>query len=333
MGTKINLLDFLIPNITKELKKGDTVLDIMAGTNSIGYALKSKYRIFSNDVQTYSYWIGKALIENNEINISRATALKDLEDFFFQNKVDSEFNLFEKLYSDTYFSSEQCKTIDNVRFAIEQVENEYKKALYLTSLMYSMSYAQSTTGHFAQYMPMTHKRIVPLRQINIWEAFLTKCDEIKVVFSNYQNKCFNNDYKDFFSDTKLKDVLTQTDLVYLDPPYTEQYSRFYHILETLVKYDYPETTGKGKYRKDRYMSGFSRKSKVRNEFEFIIKNIADLGIKLVISYSNKGIMSVDDIEKVCNNSYGAVKVMNYRYAHSTQGKGNVKVDEVLFICK
>ena len=80
MGTKINLLDFLIPNITKELKKGDTVLDIMAGTNSIGYALKSKYRIFSNDVQTYSYWIGKALIENNEINISRATALKDLED-------------------------------------------------------------------------------------------------------------------------------------------------------------------------------------------------------------------------------------------------------------
>ena len=61
-----------------------------------------------------------------------------------------------------------------------------------------------------------------------------------------QNKTYNLDYKKLLKLKELKDVET----FYLDSPYSgEQYSRFYHILETLVKYDNPEVLFKAKYRK------------------------------------------------------------------------------------
>ena len=36
----------------------------------------------------------------------------------------------------------------------------------------------------------------------------------------------------------------KADIVYIDPPYnSRQYSRFYHVLETLTKWDKPELFG------------------------------------------------------------------------------------------
>lgn len=334
MGTKLNLLNFIIPKILKEVETGDTIFDIMAGTQSIGYSLKYNNRIFSNDIQEYSYYIGKALIENNSANISKISAITELKNNYIQNIQNKKFNLFSKTYSDTYFSAMQCDEIDSIRFAIEKIDDEYKKALYLTCLMYAMGYAQSTTGHFAQYLPPTHGRVIPLRKINIWNVFLDKCDNIKVKFSKFENKCFNNDYKDFFRMPELENFLKQAKLVYVDPPYTaEQYSRFYHILETLVKYDYPEVMAKGKYRKDRYFSGFSQSSKVKDEFQVMIKNFSTYKVKLAISYSNKGLIPITDITNICHNYYGNVSLSTFNYKHSTQGKGNLKVKEFLIICK
>ena len=52
-------------------------------------------------------------------------------------------------------------------------------------------------------------------------------------------------------------------VVYADPPYSkEHYSRYYHVLETLERYDYPEATGVGRYRPDRFRTPFSVKTEV-----------------------------------------------------------------------
>ena len=65
MGNKNKLLDFIIPEIEKITTSKSIVCDLMSGTNCIGYALKSRYTIYANDVQKYSECIAKALIENN----------------------------------------------------------------------------------------------------------------------------------------------------------------------------------------------------------------------------------------------------------------------------
>ena len=71
MGNKNKLLDFIIPEIEKITTSKSIVCDLMSGTNCIGYALKSRYTIYANDVQKYSECIAKALIENNLVNTVR----------------------------------------------------------------------------------------------------------------------------------------------------------------------------------------------------------------------------------------------------------------------
>ena len=93
---------------------------------------------------------------------------------------------------------------------------------------------------------------------------LIKCDDFSsLVMNRFNNKSFNLDYKELFKCNEFKNV----SCVYIDTPYTgEQYSRFYHILETVAKYDNPKLEFKAKYRTDRFMSNFSLRSTVKQEF-------------------------------------------------------------------
>ena len=51
---------------------------------------------------------------------------------------------------------------------------------------------------------------------------------------------------------ELPQSKTRPSVVYADPPYTrDHYSRYYHLLDTLLLYDYPDPVGKGQYRLDR----------------------------------------------------------------------------------
>jgi len=339
MGNKRKLLRFIIPEIQKLTQKGDTVFDLMAGTNCVGYALKTRNRIVSNDIQWYSFVIGRALIENNVFNITKEDIESEILPFYNLNKEKKEFSFFLDNYSDTYFSAEQCLDIDSIRFAIEKISNEgkgaYKRALYLTCLMSAMGYAQSTPGHFAEYMPKDHPRVIELRKLNIFNAFLRKCSEFKIVFSDFQNRAFRADWRSFFADNKYKDILKETVVFYVDPPYTlEQYSRFYHLLDTLVLYDYPRLQYKGLYRSDRYKSVFCYRSKVQKEFSDLICGIFQkTNADVVLSYSSTGLISKDGILRICNKYFKHVEPQEFSYPHSTQGKGNSEhVKEYLITC-
>ena len=326
MGNKNRLLNFVIPEIESVSNPGDIICDIMAGTHSIGYALKERNIIYANDIQFYSYIIGKSLLGNYQIPTIEM-AHNDLDNFINLNIKNKDFVFFEKNYADTYFSKEQCCEIDNLRFAIEQQTDIDKKNFYLTVLMSVMCKAQSTTGHFAQYLPKDHKRVGILRKIEIYENFFKKIedfDNFKV--SNYDNKVYNLDYKDLFKLEEIKGVKC----FYLDSPYTtDQYSRFYHLLETICKYDYPKLNHKAKYREDRAMSDFCYKKSVAKEFENIIKFASENNSSLIISYSNHGVIGVEEIEEIAKKYYQKVSVKYMNYEHSSQGKGVININEVI----
>lgn len=329
MGNKNKLLDFIIPEIKKITKKGEIICDLMSGTGAVSYALKDKYIVYTNDIQYYSYIINKAIIENNEITIDKNTAILDLEKNFLINQKEKNYNFFEKNFTDTYFSGPQCCEIDSIRYAIEKVENEYKRDLYLTALLFSMSKCESTSGHFAQYLPKDHKRLIGLRKKSIWEEMLIKCDDFSsLVMNRFNNKSFNLDYKELFKCNEFKNV----SCVYIDTPYTgEQYSRFYHILETVAKYDNPKLEFKAKYRTDRFMSNFSLRSTVKQEFKDMLSFLSKENKKVVLSYSTKGLIPIDELEFIFSKTFNHYKLIEKDYKHSTQGKGNINISEVLFI--
>ncbi len=330
MGNKSKLLEFIIPEIQKVTPKDGIVCDLMAGSNVVSYALKEFFTVYTNDIQEYSYTISNAVIVNQNETIDSKSAIRELQSHFVNNNNNKNFSFFEDTYAKTYFSLKQCCDIDSIRYAISKVDNKYRQSLYLLALMNAMCVVQSTPGHFAQFMPSEHKRIIPLQKMDLWQEFLKKCDKYSNVYlSHTQNQAFCKDYKELFKSEALKNINT----IYLDSPYSqEQYSRFYHILETVVKYDNPVVNFKAKYRENRFMSGFCYKSKVEKEFENILDFCKANNINLVVSYSNKAVFSIDKLEELCKRYFKYVNRQDIDYNHSTQGKGNKNLLEVILTC-
>jgi len=326
MGIKTHLLDEIIPTICSVTPENGVVLDLMAGSNAVSYALKEFFTVYTNDVQEYSYVISKAVIENKTERISQETAVAELGAYFGKK----EYDFFTKTYSGTYFSQKQCEDIDDIRYAVSCLKNEYRRSLYLFALMCAMCKVQSTPGHFAQFMPAEHSRIIPLQKMDLREEFFLKCNNYSDLYlNNRQNKAFCGDYKLLLTNGAIKDVNT----VYLDSPYSqEQYSRFYHVLETLVKYDNPEVAFKAKYRNDRFQSDFCYKNRVRSEFENIILFCVENNKNLVISYSNHGVLPESELYKLCQDYFKSVSLKEINYKHSTQGKGNKELKEIILSC-
>ncbi len=330
MGNKTHLLEHIIPAITKITPKNGTVLDIMAGSSVVAYALKRNFTVYTNDVQEYSFIISCATIANQTEQISSTTA-KELESDYYLNISKKYYDFFEKTYSNTYFSKQQCVDIDSIRYAIEKLKSKERKNLYLVALMGAMCKVQSTPGHFAQFMPANHKRIIPLQKMNLYKEFLEKCNLYSnILFTQNANKTYCMDYKDLLKDTQ---IMRKVDTIYLDSPYTqEQYSRFYHVLETLVKYDSPIVNHKAKYRENRFQSDFCYKSKVEDSFKNIITYCSNNHKGLVISYSNTAILDIDTLMNLCKNNFTHVELQEIQHKHSTQGKGSNNVKELLICC-
>lgn len=330
MGTKAPLLEYIIPCIQNITPDNGTVFDIMAGSNAVSYALKKYFTVYTNDVQEYSFIISNALITNQKETISKDSAL-ELQGDYQDNLANKYYSFFEQTYSGTYFSKKQCSDIDSIRYAIEKIDSQERKALYLLALMSAMCKVQSTPGHFAQFMPATHSRIIPLQKMDLFQEFLTKCNNYsRLVFSDKRNKAFCSDYKILLKEC---DDIKQVDTIYLDSPYSqEQYSRFYHVLETVVKYDSPNVDFKAKYRDDRFQSSFCYKGKVKDAFEEIISFSKENNINLVISYSNKALLPVDDLLNLCESYFQHVSIQHIDYKHSTQGKGSNALKEIIITC-
>jgi len=374
MGNKRAILPFIIDklNHTGVVKRGETILDLFAGTHSVGYGFKENFKILANDIQEYSYVIGKALVENNEYVEVKQEDVMILQKYAILNychllKIKSKFRsqysskrstknhqinkfykgdnkrfpycLFSFYYAEKFFTAETCMWIDSFRYAIDKLleldKKEYKQAVLLTNLMYSMNMTVLSTGHFAQYLT-NEPNLDSVRARKIWDIFFEKCMDTKIVKSNYKNEVFNLHYLDLLKNKKLRKQLAEVSLVYMDPPYSAaNYSRYYHIPETLVKYDYPDSYSKGCYRSDRHFSRFCSARDANAEMETAIKEISLISskIKLAISYSNKGLVPLKTLQGICRKYFKSVRSPKIEYHHQSLGKSVMQVDEVLIVCQ
>lgn len=331
MGNKKKLLKYIIPIIDEITPINGVVCDLMSGTSSVGYALKSKYRIISNDIQLYSSIIARAIVENNSVTICPEKAKSLLQKDYMYNMINPTYTLFSDNYSNTYFSHKQAKQIDSIRYSIEKNCSKYEYDLFMVALMNAVCNIQSTPGHFAQFLNNSLERVKKIQKIDLWDVFLDKCNIYNdIVFSEYKNIVYNEDAFCLLDRDEMKGI----DTMYIDTPYTnDQYSRFYHLLETLVKYDYPKLEFKGLYRNDRYKSTFSLNSKANDSFDLLFEKISRLGSNIVMSYSNSGVVSVEFILKLAKKYYKFVDYKEIDYNHSSQGKGSKKIKEIVFVFK
>jgi hypothetical protein len=111
--------------------------------------------------------------------------------------------------------------------------------------------------------------------------------------------------------------------VYLDPPYSKlQYSRYYHVLNVLISYDYPTIQGVGRYPplRDRFSSRFEHRPRTAmREFEEIFRACQDQGLTLLVSYSDSGLVPIDDLTQAMSRAFGSVEVFSEHIRHHSQG--------------
>lgn len=380
MGSKTKIMDFVIGGIN-EVYTGGKVLDLFAGSASLSGALSGQVSIHSNDIQSYSSllasvyltaWRGtktptaeevisraediaaphlKAL--SNEYSFSGISELNHFNEIERKNRelINSEFDhkyhLFQKYYSGTWWSAEQCIMIDAFREVAEHYRSDPAFPAIMASIMYAMAYTSQGTGHYAQYRDAktesSMRDILIYRNRNFVQYFHRKLNEayswIPASPSQLNHAATTLDFSEC-----LKEFSGGT--VYADPPYCfVHYSRFYHAIETVVLYDYPSIQVqrgrfvKGRYREDRHQSPFCIRSQVKGAFTNLFEGITASKSNMVLSYSNTGMISMEELEEIAAHTFGAkyhLELETMDHKHMTlgrQGDRHRVVEECLVLAK
>lgn len=247
------------------------------------------------------------------------------------------------LFSEMYFSTDQAIAIDSLRYAIDNLPEQFHgiRNSLLAALIHAYSYASAGTGHFAQFRDLSTltsiKDVFIYRQKSVMDLFLRKAEEIlasthKNLFAD-ESKSYAQDYLDLLSDD---DVASNIGLIYADPPYSfVHYSRFYHAIENLCRYDYPEVEHKGRYRKDRHQSPFCIKTKAPKAFRDMFEKAYKYKTPLLVSYSNTGMISLETLDQIARDIGYKIEALEIDHKHSTMGRLNDKsrdVKEALLLC-
>ncbi|GMV00254.1 MAG: hypothetical protein AMXMBFR51_29860 [Ignavibacteriota bacterium] len=306
IGNKYKLIEWIFSIIDKECK-GHAFADIFAGTGIVG-AIASKHfsSVIINDFLYSNYCTYKAFLGSGKWNantidlyINRYNSLSDKR---------LKENYFSSYFSNKYFSYNSALKIGYIRDDIENnkgilTEKEY--FILITSLMYSADKIANTVGHYDAYF----KKNLVIDNFIIRPIDPIKSDNINI----------------FREDANILAKTIDADIVYIDPPYnSRQYSRFYHLLETLVKWDKPKLFGVALKPSPENMSDYCRTSAKTRFYELVM----DISAKyLVVSYNNtyesksnssQNKITLEEIVAILKNK-GETKVFEKPYRHFNAG--------------
>lgn len=383
MGSKAAILDFIGEGLDKVHDPDRPIVDLFAGACAISGGFGHVGRVISNDIQTYSAAIASVYLFRAEklcgfdvIELARPIARKKIAELpagvaypkectlaefnlieqlnrsLIDQAFSSKYHLFTKFYSGTWWSAEQCVWFDSIRQVLDRL---FKQGdieipdfnLGLTCLMHAMAYTSQGTGHYAQYRDAkdasSMKDISKYRQASVVDYFKRKVAQLlewnRLNVSDRGSELRAQDFRDC-----LASIPPST--VYADPPYAfVHYSRFYHAIETAVRYDYPDLQVKagklvkGRYREDRHQSPFCIRTQVKGAFTDLFDGVKDSGSDLLLSYSNTGMIDIDELIDLAHQELGnsyKVWVENTDHDHMTMGRKKDRtraVEESLIIAK
>ena len=351
--------------------------DLFSGTTIVSYAFSDHYNVVSNDIQCYSAIFANTyasdfsqivnpgevaecilrdcaqIVEDNkvhypnldfpyqwEMDFQTMKSYEELQMNLRTKEFDAGFSFFKQNYSGTYWSYEQCLWIDAIRAVAERYRGASLFYPIMSALIFSMSYASQSTGHFAQYRTLTsknYKSVLLYRMKEIPVLFQRKLIELITVLNRPRDHSFRVstlDYSDCIA------TLSPNTIVYADPPYSAvHYSRFYHVLETLVRYDHPRLEYKARYRDDRYQSPFDQARCVEDAFRRLFVAVRNQRCHLLLSYSDNAMLSEERITEIASQCLGDeyhMKRYSRDYQHMTMGRSDqskMDVHELLLAFK
>lgn len=313
--------------------------DAFSGSGIVSRLLKTKSKkLFVNDIAGYSKTLNECYLDTPSENkkkkieqlIEKANNLAHSNEEIGENEwIQKHWAPSNKIKKDdrAFFTEKNGKLIDRYRYIIDNlIPTTYRKYL-LAQLLVKSSMHNNTNGQFSAFYKDENgigkyggkkevdiKRItkpikldMPVFSMNSCKVSIDSCDANEWVKNIPGIKPGNNSGAD-----------AEIDLMYLDPPYNKHpYSIYYFMLDIINNWNISATipnTNRGQP-KNWCKSDYNSIHKAKKCFEDLVKNIKAKFI--LLSYNNKGIIPVNDIEKILKKKG---KLYTFPLEHKTYNK-------------
>ena len=345
MGSKSHLLTFIENTITKYCGKNNSKIigDLFCGTSAVSVLFKKLgYAVIANDNLAFCATMAKSyLLNNKEPQFSSLMKSKEIKNqsihklfptayekiLNYLNQLPGEEDFIYREYSPggtagkeherKYFADKNAKKIDAIRNKIKnwrnlKLINESEEALLLASLLKSANKVANIAGTYGYFM----KDWIDSR---VWKPLTLECS--KIIESKKKHRVFQEDANEL-----VKRI--NCDILYLDPPYNwRHYGAYYHILETIVKWDNPLVEGRSGLRPwQESKSRYSYRNEALNALTELIENAN--AERIFLSYNNEGLISREEICSMLTR-FGELHIeevpyRRYKSNNSTTQKRKVK---------
>ncbi|MCK8785505.1 DNA adenine methylase [Roseomonas sp. NAR14] len=236
LGSKRTLLPHILRAVGVGAAPGALVADLFSGTSRVGHALKGAgYRVVANDHNRYAHALATCYVQADaERWAGRAAAiLADLE------RLPGRPGYFTATFCEAarFLHPENGERVDAIREAIATMGAEPElEAILLVALMEAADRVDSTAGLQMAYMKRWAPRALKPLRLRL-PALLPR-----PAAGPCRAHCAD-------AEALAPDI--EAELAYLDPPYNQHsYLGNYHVWETLVRWDKPETYGVARKRVD-----------------------------------------------------------------------------------
>lgn len=310
IGSKRTLVP-LISQVAARLPV-ETACDLFAGTTRVGQALRRLgLEVLSNDLASYSEALANAYVvagvqERRAVEplLAELAALPGAPGY-----VTETFCVESR-----YFQPHNGARVDAIRDAIDTYDLDAPhRGLLLTSLLEAADRVDSTTGLQMAYL----KRWAP-RSYNTLEL------RMPALVEGPRGAVTRMDANELAASI-------DTDLVYIDPPYNQHsYFSNYHVWETIVRWDAPETYGIARKRVDcrEVKSPYNSKRAAAMAFDDLLDRLEVPW--MILSFNDEGFHDPDHVlRRLQQHGYVEVVEIDFkRYVGAQIGIFNPNGDKV-----
>ncbi len=254
------------------------------------------------------------------------------------------YQLATLYFSAGYYGVRQSIEIDALRYAIDRLgAAKGCRDWMIGAWLAAAACMTNAPGHTAQFLkPNSDGSAARIRRYwrrSVWDEFQSRLVSLKPIGTKAWRARNRVEVSDALRLLE-RDDLPGIGAVYADPPYTrDQYSRFYHVYETLYRYDYPRSSGEGRVRPDRFSTGFSQMTGVHDAFTDLFDAVADLEVPLILSYPSAGLLADAGhaVSTLASARFNITKIESFGAEHSTlgasQGTRTKTATENLYVCQ
>ncbi len=263
-----------------------TGIDLFSGTSRVGQAMKrQRVHVTAVDSARYAEVIARCYVATDARTIDGAALDAELARLDALPGVDG-YCTETFCRQARYFQPPNGQRIDAIRAAIANRWSGHEwEPILLTSLMEAADRVDSTTGVQMAYLkawaPRSHNRLT------------LRCPELL----EGSGAAIRGDA------VELASTLPRADLAYLDPPYNQhRYTGNYHVWETLVANDEPDSYGVARKRVElrdpSSRSVFNSKRAMPAALRSVIENVAAESV--IVSYNDESWVTAEELIAWCS---------------------------------